>query len=72
MAEATALAATFAKGPTRGYALTKQAIQAGSTNSLDQQLDLEGQLQREAGLTDDYKEGVSAFLQKRRPRFSGR
>jgi len=72
MAEATALAEAFANGPTRGYALTKQAIQAASTNSLDQQLDLEGQLQREAGLTDDYKEGVSAFLQKRRPRFSGR
>jgi 2-(1,2-epoxy-1,2-dihydrophenyl)acetyl-CoA isomerase len=72
MAEATALAEAFAKGPTRGYALTKQAIQAASTNSLDQQLDLEAQLQREAGLTDDYKEGVSAFLQKRRPNFVGR
>ncbi|MBN9065780.1 MAG: 2-(1,2-epoxy-1,2-dihydrophenyl)acetyl-CoA isomerase [Rhizobiales bacterium] len=72
MAEATALAETFAKGPTRGYALTMQAIQAASTNSLDQQLDTEGELQREAGLTDDYKEGVSAFLQKRRPNFVGR
>jgi len=72
MAEATALAEALAKGPTRGYALTKKAIQAASTNSLDQQLELEGQLQREAGLTEDYKEGVSAFLQKRQPRFSGR
>jgi 2-(1,2-epoxy-1,2-dihydrophenyl)acetyl-CoA isomerase len=72
MAEATALAEAFANGPTRGYALTKQAIQAASTNSLDQQLDLEGQLQREAGLTDDYREGVSAFLQKRQPNFTGR
>jgi 2-(1,2-epoxy-1,2-dihydrophenyl)acetyl-CoA isomerase len=72
MAEATGLAERFAKGPTRGYALTKQAIQAASTNSLDRQLELEGQLQREAGLTEDYKEGVSAFLQKRQPRFTGR
>jgi 2-(1,2-epoxy-1,2-dihydrophenyl)acetyl-CoA isomerase len=72
MAEATALAETFSKGPTRGYALTKQAIQAASTNSLEQQLEVEAQLQREAGLTDDYKEGVSAFLQKRQPKFTGR
>jgi 2-(1,2-epoxy-1,2-dihydrophenyl)acetyl-CoA isomerase len=72
MAEATALAGTFAKGPTRGYALTKQAIQTASTNSLDRQLEIEGQLQREAGLTEDYKEGVSAFLQKRQPNFMGR
>jgi 2-(1,2-epoxy-1,2-dihydrophenyl)acetyl-CoA isomerase len=72
MEEATALAQTFAKGPTRGYALTKKAIQAASTNSLDQQLEIEGQLQRQAGLTDDYREGVSAFLQKRQPNFTGR
>ena len=72
MAEVTALAEGFAKGPTRGYALTKEAIQAASTNSLDQQLEVEQELQREAGFTDDYKEGVSAFLQKRQPHFTGR
>jgi 2-(1,2-epoxy-1,2-dihydrophenyl)acetyl-CoA isomerase len=72
MAEVTALAESLAKGPTRGYALTKKAIQAASTNSLDQQLEVEQELQREAGFTDDYREGVSAFLQKRQPHFTGR
>ncbi|MEP4563688.1 MAG: enoyl-CoA hydratase-related protein, partial [Nitratireductor sp.] len=42
---------------------------AASTNSLDAQLDLERQLQREAGRSDDYKEGVSAFLEKRPPNY---
>ncbi len=71
MEEAMALAASFAEGPTHAYALTKQAIQAASTNSLDQQLDLERQLQREAGRSDDYKEGVKAFLEKRPAKFTG-
>lgn len=65
MDEAIALAEGFAKGPTNAYALTKQAIHAASTNTLDQQLDLERKLQREAGMSDDYKEGVAAFLEKR-------
>lgn len=65
MSVATALAEQFAKGPTHAYALTKQAIHAASTNSLDEQLDLERKLQREAGQSDDYVEGVSAFLEKR-------
>jgi 2-(1,2-epoxy-1,2-dihydrophenyl)acetyl-CoA isomerase len=69
MAEATTLAEGFAAGPTHAYALTKQAIHAASTNSLDAQLDLERQLQREAGRSDDYKEGVSAFLEKRPPNY---
>ncbi len=67
MDEATGLAAAFAAGPTHSYGLTKRAIHAASTNSLDEQLDLERQLQREAGMSDDYKEGVAAFLQKRAP-----
>lgn len=65
MAEACSLAEGLAAGPTHAYGLTKQAIQAASTNSLDEQLELERRLQREAGLSDDYKEGVAAFLQKR-------
>ncbi|WP_187968021.1 2-(1,2-epoxy-1,2-dihydrophenyl)acetyl-CoA isomerase PaaG [Aquibium microcysteis] len=65
MTEACALAETFAAGPTHAYGLTKQAIQAASTNTLDEQLELERRLQREAGMSDDYKEGVQAFLEKR-------
>ncbi len=72
MDEAGALAAQFARGPTHAYALAKQAIHAASTNTLDEQLDLERKLQREAGQSDDYKEGVSAFLQKRKAVFSGK
>ena len=69
MEEATALAEAFANGPARSYALTKQAIHAASTNSLDEQLDVERGLQREAGWSDDYKEGVAAFLAKRPANF---
>lgn len=71
MPEAIALAERLANGPTRAYALTKQAIQAASTNTLDEQLDAERALQREAGWSDDYKEGVAAFLEKRPADFRG-
>ncbi len=67
MAEAEALAKRLADGPTSAYALTKQAIQSASNATLDEQLDLERQLQQRAGTSDDYKEGVAAFLQKRPP-----
>jgi 2-(1,2-epoxy-1,2-dihydrophenyl)acetyl-CoA isomerase len=70
--EATAIARRLAAGPTRGLGLTKRAIQAAATNGLDAQLDLERDLQREAGRTADYAEGVTAFLEKRKPEFSGR
>ena len=69
---AEAMAAQFAAAPTRGLALTKQAIQAAATNSMDAQLDLERDLQRQAGRTKDYREGVAAFLEKREPKFEGR
>src|SRR5260221_705983 len=62
MPEATALAQRLAAGPTKGYALLKRAIYASAGNSLDAQLDLERDLQREAGFSEDYREGVSAFL----------
>ena len=48
------------------------AIQAAATNSLDAQLDLERDYQRDAGRTPDYAEGVAAFLEKRSPNFTGR
>ena len=58
--------------PTRGFGLTKRALQRGaSRNDLDAQLALEEELQREAGRTADYAEGVRAFLEKRKPVFEG-
>ncbi|WP_296640072.1 2-(1,2-epoxy-1,2-dihydrophenyl)acetyl-CoA isomerase PaaG [Roseinatronobacter sp.] len=71
MPEARALAAKLAKGPTFGFGLTKQAIQAAATNDLDAQLELEQDYQRRAGASDDYAEGVIAFLEKRDARFTG-
>ena len=71
-AEAMSLAIRLAAGPTKGLGLTKRAIQAAATNSLDSQLDLERELQRAAGNTADYAEGVAAFLDKRKPEFHGR
>jgi 2-(1,2-epoxy-1,2-dihydrophenyl)acetyl-CoA isomerase len=70
--ESAALARRLASGPTRGYGLLKRALYASSGNSLDAQLDLERDLQREAGLSSDYREGVSAFKEKREARFQGK
>lgn len=71
MKEAVALAVELSNGPTNAYALAKKAIQAASSNSLDAQLDLERELQREAGYSDDYREGVAAFREKRSANFRG-
>ncbi len=70
--EAEALTAHLATQPTRGLALTKQAFNASAGNDLDAQLDLERDLQREAGRTPDYREGTRAFMEKRAPAFTGR
>jgi 2-(1,2-epoxy-1,2-dihydrophenyl)acetyl-CoA isomerase len=71
-AEALKLARTLAAGPTKAYALIKQALYASANNSIEQQLALEAKLQREAGRSADFKEGVKAFLEKRPAKFAGR
>ena len=70
--EAEALVRHLAQQPTRGLALIKQALEAAHMHSLDEQLDLERDLQTLAGKTADFREGVSAFLEKRTARFQGR
>ena len=66
MSEALALARKLAAGPTRGYGLIKRALHASQGNSLDAQLDLERDLQREAGFSEEYRKGVAAFLEKKK------
>jgi 2-(1,2-epoxy-1,2-dihydrophenyl)acetyl-CoA isomerase len=72
MDECTAAARSLAAGPTKAYGLIKKALYASASNTLDAQLDLERDLQRELGYSDDYREGVAAFLAKRPPSFTGR
>ncbi len=64
--------ARLASGPTLGYAATKRAIDAAATNTLETHLDLEAELMKQCGDSDDYAEGVAAFLDKRQPEFRGR
>ncbi|HYX04972.1 MAG TPA: enoyl-CoA hydratase-related protein [Reyranella sp.] len=72
MGEASELARQLAAGPTLSYAAIKKAMNLAPTNTLDQQLDLERDSQRALGRSDDFREGVAAFLAKRAPRFMGR
>ncbi len=69
--EGLRLAQRLASMPTKGLGLTKRGMNASLGNTLDQQLDLEIELQDEAGRTEDYREGVTAFVEKRDPQFSG-
>lgn len=71
MAEAERLVLHFSTAPTKGLARSKQAIYASSGNTLEQQLDLERDCQRELGFGPDYGEGVAAFMEKRPARFTG-
>ncbi|MDN6280525.1 MAG: enoyl-CoA hydratase-related protein [Psychroflexus sp.] len=69
--EAEKLALKMAQMPTKALALTKEALNQSMVNSLDEQLTLESKFQIEAASSKDYKEGVTAFVEKRKPEFGG-
>lgn len=69
--EVNTFAQIIASMPTRGLGLTKKAVNMSFSNDLSQQLALEEDLQTEAGMTYDFREGVNAFLEKRKPVFKG-
>jgi 2-(1,2-epoxy-1,2-dihydrophenyl)acetyl-CoA isomerase len=71
-AEVDALAARLASAPTRGLARIKQMIRESWGHSLDEELDLQRDAMRELGFSDDYREGVAAFMAKRPPNFTGK
>jgi 2-(1,2-epoxy-1,2-dihydrophenyl)acetyl-CoA isomerase len=72
MSEARAIAAQLAAGPTMALVAIKRAIHAAEKNTLDEQLDHERDVQRALGASEDYAEGVRAFMEKRKAQFKGR
>jgi 2-(1,2-epoxy-1,2-dihydrophenyl)acetyl-CoA isomerase len=71
MPTATELAQRLANGPTQSLARIKDAMNRAAQNDLGQQLDIERDFQRELGRTEDFREGVTAFLAKRKAEFKG-
>ena len=71
MSEAITLSEHLAEQPTRGLASIKRLIHVSFSNTLDEQLELEKAAMQELGQSYDYKEGVSAFVEKRQPKFRG-
>jgi 2-(1,2-epoxy-1,2-dihydrophenyl)acetyl-CoA isomerase len=70
--EVDALAARFAAAPTRGLAAIKKMVRESWDHGLDEELDLQRDMMRELGTSEDYREGVAAFMEKRPPRFTGK
>lgn len=70
--EVEKLAIKLANMPTKALGLIKELLNKSITNTLEQQLELEGKLQIEAALSEDYTEGVNAFMEKRKPIFKGK
>ena len=71
-AESKKMATTRAQMPTKGIGLTKKLLNSSYDNTLEEQLDMEKHVQIQAGGTDDFREGVLAFLEKRKPVFKGK
>ena len=69
--ESEKISRSLASGPTKTLGLIKTALYRSAGNDLATQLDLERDLQREVGRGKDYREGVAAFLEKRKPHFTG-
>lgn len=72
MESAMEVLTTLSNLPTKAIALTKKAFNESYENSLSEQLDVEGILQQEAAETEDFREGVTAFLEKRKPNYKGK
>jgi 2-(1,2-epoxy-1,2-dihydrophenyl)acetyl-CoA isomerase len=72
LSEAVAMAETLAAGPTKAFGLTKRAVNRAIFSDLEDLLEYEASLQEIAGRSDDFQEGVKAFVEKRQPAYTGK